>query len=377
MSRVIAYLVILAIVALSVVVVLQATTSGEPSTIGAQREILVYTYSDFMAWGPDKEKAWSIVFEEFENATGIRVKVRTFDGAREMLLTLIQEARRGLPTADVVIGVDNILVYEAKKNGVLDCYLSPVASIPRELIEALDPEGCVTPFDYGLIAIVYDPSRLPTEIVDRLRQGFVFEDFALDPELARMLIVEDPTKSSTGLSFLLLQIAVYEKLLGLDWREWWRSVREHVYVAPSWSSAYDVFFSDPTKPIVVSYGTDPAYSAYESKGEPTLEATVIRVGGDLVGWLQVEGVMLVKGTRDREAATKFIDWLVSKRVQDIVAINQWMLPANMEASIPDFFRYALTVDDVDIVANTLLTPEEIATKLEDWLTEWTRIMAGG
>ena len=48
----------------------------------------------------------------------------------------------------------------------------------------------------------------------------------------------------------------------------------------------------------------------------------------------IEGVALVKGARNRELATKFIDWTFSKDMQDLLDKHQvYMLPTLPDASI--------------------------------------------
>ena len=48
----------------------------------------------------------------------------------------------------------------------------------------------------------------------------------------------------------------------------------------------------------------------------------------------IEGVALVKGARNREQATKFIDWTFSKDMQDLLDKNDvYMLPTLPDASI--------------------------------------------
>ncbi len=344
---------------------------------GGERILVIYTYGDFMAWGEDPNATWARVFDEFGRRYGVEVQVRTFDDARTALLAAIDEYRRGVRTADLIIGVDNLLIHEARKAGVIECYYSPVAeeTVPREVADALDPERCVTPIDYGLIALVYDPERLPDEVV-ALLEAPTLDDLAR-PEVASRLIVEDPTKSSPGLAFLFWQIAVSEKLEGRDWRDWWRSVRDYVMVAPSWGDAYDVFLSGGERAIVVSYGTDTAYSAWYEGGEPKLRLALIHYQGKSTAWLQVEGALVVRGQPGTDLAKKFVDWLLSTEIQELIPSNQWMLPANSKAQLPDFYKYALTLGDVDIVANTLLSQEEVSANYEEWLLEWTQLMASG
>ena len=343
---------------------------------GSSNELVIYVYSDFMAWGEHPNQTWAKVFDAFGQKYHVKVKVRTFDDARTALLAAINEYKRGVRTADLIIGVDNLLIHEARKAGIIQCYYSPVAekTVPEDVAKALDPEKCVTPIDYGLIAIVYDPSRLPANITSILAKP-TLEDLA-KPSIASRLIVEDPTKSSPGLAFLFWEIGVSEKLEGKNWTAWWEKTRNYLYVAPSWGKAYDEFLrKGSTRAIVVSYGTDPAYSAWENKGEPTLKATLIYYNGKPTAWLQVEGALVVKGQPGTKLAEKFVDWLLSPEIQSLIPSNQWMLPANSKVQLPSYYKYALTLKDAEIVVNNLYTPDEISKNYENWLLTWTQLMA--
>lgn len=359
-----------------VTTITKTVTKAPTAAAGEPVELRVYVYEDFMAWGEDPEIFDKLV-KEFESETGIRVVVERFKGAKAMVSQVVAEAKAGKPTADVVIGVDSITVQQLESEDLLECYVSPYAA--EELVEALDPDKCVTPIDYGLIALVYDPSRLTDEQKAMLSDGVTIDELV---ELSPVTVGEDPAQSSTGVNYLLYTIAV-SRLEGVDWRELWRGMRDKgFYVAGTWGDAYDEFFREGSKrAIVVSYGTDPAYSAWysASKGgeeKPSVYATVLRLrNGSLVGWVQIEGVAIIKGAR-LEAAKKFVDWLLSPRVQREIPTSQWMLPANYNVELPSFYKYALTARDVDILLNKLIPRSEVSEKLEEWIAEWIKIMSG-
>lgn len=349
-----------------------ATAAGTATTKPA-RELLVYVYEDFMAWGEDP-KLFDKLVENFTRETGIKVVLRKFKGARSMVAQVIAEKRVGARTADVVVGVDPLLLSELKARGLVECYASPQA--PAQLVRALDPEGCATPVDYGLIALVYDPSRLNETEKAMLRDGVTLDELV---KLAPRLVVEDPTQSSTGLNFLLYTIAV-SRMEGRDWKQLWKQLKSRgVMVAPSWGDAYDEFYREGSpRAIVVSYGTDPAYSAWynarKGRGEkPSIEATVLVANGSRVGWVQVEGAAVIKGA-PLEEARRFVDWLLSHEVQDRIPTSQWMMPVRGDARLPGFYRYAMGLGSVDTLANTGLRagPGE----LEEWLRDWLLIMSG-
>ena len=151
--------------------------------------LVIYTYESLLRWGKDPEAVWDRVFYEFGRRHGCNVTVVTFSDAGTMLRALIEE--REEPRADVVIGIDNILVFQAKKWGVLEPYTpSNIGDLRPELVEALDPEHYVVPYDYGLIAFVYDSERVDAAVMEALS----FESF-YNPPLASLLVVEDPTTS--------------------------------------------------------------------------------------------------------------------------------------------------------------------------------------
>ena len=353
-----------------------AVGAGMPS--GAVK-LRVYVYKDFMAWGEDP-KIFDKLVENFTRETGIKVELVRIEGARQMVSQVIAEARKGVRTADVVVGIDPILLQELRKAGLVVCYLSPKASessVALKAADALDPAHCATPIDYGLIALVYDPSRLNATEKRMLSGGVTLGELV---KLAPRIVGEDPTKSSTGLNFLLYTIAA-ERVEGGDWHKLWRELLDRGFmVAPSWGQAYDEFYRKGSPhAIVVSYGTDPAYSAwYNMKhgkpAKPDINATVLVVEGRRAGWLQVEGAVITRGA-NVEAAKKFIDWLLSREVQEAIPTSQWMLPV-MDVKLPDYFKYALTEEDVDMLLNSALKPSEVYAKLEEWLREWLSIAGG-
>jgi len=354
--------------AIAAVVVIVVATLGYLYITGwfgpkLEKEVVIYTYESLLAWGKDPNATWSKVFGGFEKKYGVKVKVVKFSDAGEMLSKVIEEVKSGKVTADVVIGIDNIQIIKAKKLGVLEPYTpSNINEIYDWLIQSYDPDHYAIPYDYGLIAFVYDTKYLK---LDKL----TFEDFYNG--LSGTIVVEDPRTSSTGLSFLLYQITVYEKYLKKDWREWWLKVKPKV--EKSWGDAYDRFLNEEYH-IVVSYATDPAYSVY-FYNSTRYNAILVTYNGKMLGWLQIEGIGIVKGAPHKEAAKKFIEWFLSKEVQEEIPLNNWMYPANKYAELPDVYKYAIDMSKVEVV-NLKMPVSEIEANLETWIEEWLDVMGG-
>jgi thiamine transport system substrate-binding protein len=330
-----------------------------------KKTLTVYTYSSLLAWGKNRNATYDKVFGGFERKYGVKIQLVKFSDTGTMLAKLIEEHKSGNVRADVVIGLDNLQLVKAKKAGVLKPYIpSDISEIPSWLIMAYDPEHYATPYDFGLIAFVYDTKYLkPSEL-----KGLTFQSFE-NSSLGKTLVVEDPRTSSVGLSFLIYEITVYQKYYHKDWRAWWSQVKPAV--KSNWDEAFDAFDKGKYH-MMVSYATDPAYSVY-FYNSTRYGAILPTYNGKMLGWLQIEGIGLVNGSKHPELAEKFIDWFLSENVQSEIPLNNWMYPANKNVHLPSCFKYAINISDVEVV-NLKTSSEEIEKSLQDWLNEWVNIM---
>ncbi len=331
-----------------------------------KKEITVYVYKDYMAWGPNGSKELPRLFGIFENETGIKVNVKYFDEARDELLAVMSEPKSQRP--DVVLGLDNILIHEGEKKGLFvklpDSILSKV---PKDLREAFDPQGYGVPVDYGLIAIVVDESRVNITSLS-------LEEFAENSTLASMLVTENPEHSSAGLSFLLWEYAYYTYVLHQNWTSWWNSVKDHIKVVRTWSDAWDIF-TNPSdhRPIITSYGTDPAYDYYAHK-KTSFHAFLFRHNGKRYGWVQIEGAAIVNGTKHLKYAEEFLNFLLSPTFQKHVPLDNWMYPV-INVTLPYCYRYAVNPHGV-IILNKYIPPDKISAIEHYLLSEWLKIIGG-
>ncbi len=358
---------IIVIVAIILIVAITTAYLYYMKYIGGEeeKELVIYTYQSLLACGPNPNQTWDKVFGGFERTYNVKVRIVKFSDAGEMLAKIIEEVKSGHVEADVVIGLDNIQIIKAKKEGVLEPYTPKnIGEIYDWLIQSYDPEHYAIPYDYGLIAFVYDTRYINESTI----QDLTFEKF-INTDLGKTLVVEDPRTSSTGLSFLLYEITVYEKYLGKDWRTWWEKVKPAV--KKSWDDAFDAFENGEYH-IMVSYATDPAYSVF-FYNSTIYKATLVKYHGKLLGWLQIEGIGIVKGAKHPELAKKFIEWFLSKEVQEEIPLNNWMYPANKNVELPDVYKYAIDMNQVEVV-NLKMPQEEIAENLDKWIEEWTTIM---
>lgn len=295
---------------------------------------------------------------QFEAQSGIKLGIIKGGDAGEMLNKLI--LTRAQPIADVVFGIDNMLVAKAEAAYVLDVYTGPAAT--RTATVPL--KGAVVPVDYGYVTLNYDKAwfakqglALPTSLEDLAK-----------PAYRDLLVVENPATSSPGFAFLVATVSSLGEPAAFDW--WARLRANGVKVAKGWSQAYYTEFSrnGGTRPLVVSYASSPAAEVFYSKEKLTESPTASL---DLKGGVmrQVEGVALVRGGLQREAAGRFIEYLRSAAVQEALQTTMWMFAVEPAVTRPDVMRHASEPTQYEDPS-----PDLVAAKGADWVSRWTRVV---
>ena len=197
----------------------------------------------------------------------------------------------------------------------------------------LDDQNRALPVDYGDVCINYDKSyfaannlALPQSLSDLTK-----------PEYKGLLVVEDPATSSPGLAFLLATIASF----GDGYQDYWRQLKENdVVVVDSWETAYYTNFSASSgrgpQPMVVSYGSSPAAEVVYAD-PPVSESPTASLVADGMCFRQIEFAGILKGTKNRDLAEKFIDFMLGKSFQEDMPLQMFVFPVNPEAALPDVF----------------------------------------
>ncbi|MDK2885724.1 MAG: thiamine transport system substrate-binding protein [Thermosipho sp. (in: thermotogales)] len=305
-------------------------------------EITIYTYDSFVSGIGQK------VIPIFEKMYGCKVNLLSFGDAGAVLSRLILEKQE--PKADVVIGLDQALLEKAIDYDILEKY-TPININLLKYKELYNEYG--TPYDYGSIAIVYNK-----EVVKNPPKSF--EDL-LKPEYKGKIVVEDPRTSSTGLSFLLWTIAVYKE----KYLDFWKKFKNNILsITPGWDEAFEMLESGEAD-IMVSYATDGAYSFYYYNSIKYVP--IILSEGAFV---QVEYASIIKNTKNKELAKRFLEFLLMDFFQKEVPLNQWMFPVT-NVELPEAFKYVPEIDKI------LEIDASIYEDLERILKEWAKVVIGG
>ncbi len=269
------------------------------------------------------------------------------------------------PLADVFFGVDNTFLSRALAADAFEPYApAGLDAIPERF--RLDPQSRLVPIDYGFVNLNYDrdsdvfgsadPATLPLEDLTK-------------PEYKGKVVVLNPATSSPGLAFMLATIDYF----GEDgWLAWWQQMRDNdVVVAEGWETAYFNNFSgssgDGSQPIVVSYATSPAYELAFSDGALTEPPT-----GNILppkgSFQQIEFAGILKGARNPDAARSWMDYMLSKRLQDDIMPQMVVYPVLPDAEIPEVYRKWAPIPEQPAT----LDPQTIADHRDAWIREWTQ-----
>jgi thiamine transport system substrate-binding protein len=328
---------------------------GSPSPpAGARPELVLLTHDAFALT--------DTLLQGFERDHHVTLKVLKSGDAGAMVNQAILS--KAHPLGDVLYGIDNTFLSRALTAGIFDPYVAPAAASVQGGFQ-LDPEGRVTPIDYGDVCLNIDRSAFaagnppaPKGLADLTGAPY-----------RGMLVVESPATSSPGLAFMLATIARFGESGSYTWLDYWRDLRANeVKVSPSWNDAYETQFTAGSgkgdRPIVVSYASSPPAAVYYAATPPADAPTEAILDGC---FRQVEFAGVLAGTAQPSLARAFVDFMLSPGVQEDIPLQMFVFPVVQGTPLPDVFtKYAklpsrpLTIDPASIAANR-----------DRWIGEWT------
>lgn len=320
-----------------------ATACGEDKPTS----LTVVTHESF-----DVTKA---LIEKFENKHNVTVTFIAAGDANEVVNRAILNA--GNPEGDVLFGIDNLNFHGAVETGVFSEFRAKRRNeIAPDILNQFENSLFLTPIDFGYVNLNFDAAAgEPPQTLEEL----------IEPQWRGKLVVEDPGRSSPGLQFLATTVAYFGEGA---WQEYWRALRKNdVAIASGWSEAYYSHFSlyDGDRPIVVSYTTSPAAEVFFAEGAITEPPTLNIIPAPL--FRQVEAAGILAGSKNKDLAGKFIDFMLSDGFQRQIPETMFVYPAIDGTETPEFWRWA----QVSIEPAQL---ESSADEITRWIREWTEIM---
>ncbi|HCH1472087.1 TPA: thiamine ABC transporter substrate binding subunit [Vibrio parahaemolyticus] len=317
-------------------IALAAITST--SAFAAENTLTIYTYDSFAAdWGPGPK-----IEQAFEAKCGCDVNFVALDDGVSILNRLRLEG--GNSKADIVLGLDNNLMAEAKKTGLLTEHNVDTAN-------TVLPNGwsdtTFVPYDYGYFAFVYNKEKLANPPKSMKELVETRDDLKV--------IYQDPRTSTPGQGLMLWMKSIY----GDDVTQAWQKLASKtVTVTKGWSEAYSMFLNGESD-LVLSYTTSPAYHLIAENDSKF--ATASFAEGH---YMQVEVAAKVKGSKNSELADQFMDFILSDEFQSAMPTGNWMYPVT-DVELPKGFE-TLSVPSKSLS----FSADEVAKMRKSWIREW-------
>ncbi|EPI8785438.1 thiamine ABC transporter substrate binding subunit [Vibrio parahaemolyticus] len=317
-------------------IALAAITST--SAFAAENTLTIYTYDSFAAdWGPGPK-----IEQAFEAKCGCDVNFVALDDGVSILNRLRLEG--GNSKADIVLGLDNNLMAEAKKTGLLTEHNVDTAN-------TVLPNGwsdtTFVPYDYGYFAFVYNKEKLANPPKSMKELVETRDDLKV--------IYQDPRTSTPGQGLMLWMKSIY----GDDVTQAWQKLASKtVTVTKGWSEAYSMFLNGESD-LVLSYTTSPAYHLIAENDSKF--ATANFAEGH---YMQVEVAAKVKGSKNLELADQFMNFILSDEFQSAMPTGNWMYPVT-DVELPKGFE-TLSVPSKSLS----FSADEVAKMRKSWIREW-------
>ncbi|MFM5706329.1 thiamine ABC transporter substrate binding subunit [Aeromonas veronii] len=316
---------------------LLVTTGLLSANVFAADTLTVYTYSSFTAeWGPGPK-----IKQAFEKACDCTLNLVPLEDGVAILNRLRLEGNHS--KADLVLGLDDALISEAKQSGLF-------APHPAKLDGIKVPGGwqddTFVPYDYGYFAFVYDKDKLkqpPKSLKDLVER----------PDLK--VIYQDPRTSTPGQGLMLWMKSVYGDKAPAAWAE---LAKKTVTVTKGWSEAYGMFL-DGEADMVLSYTTSPAYHLI-AESKPQYQAAAFEEGH----YRQVEMAAKLKRAKQGKLADQFLQFMVSPAFQQEIPTGNWMYPV-IDTPLPKGFEQMITV-----AKPLAFSSNEVAANRKGWIREW-------
>ncbi|KTA85146.1 thiamine ABC transporter substrate binding subunit [Aeromonas salmonicida] len=299
--------------------------------------LTVYTYSSFTAeWGPGPK-----IKQAFEKECGCNLNLVALEDGVAILNRLRLEGKHS--KADLVLGLDDALLSEAKQSGLFAPHTTKLDGIK---VPGGWQDDTFVPYDYGYFAFVYNKDKLKAppkslkELVER-------QDLKV--------IYQDPRTSTPGQGLMLWMKSVYGDQAPAAWTQ---LAKKTVTVTKGWSEAYGMFL-DGEADMVLSYTSSPAYHLI-AENKPQYQAAAFEEGH----YRQVEVAGKLKSAKQGKLADQFLQFMINPAFQQEIPAGNWMYPVT-DAPLPKGFEQMITVSKP-----LSFTSDEVAANRKNWIREW-------
>lgn len=301
-------------------------------------KLVVYTYDSFASeWGPGPK-----IKKAFEAKCGCELEFVALDDGVSILNRLRLEGKNS--KADLLLGLDNNLMAEAMKTGLLTEHSVDMSNIT---LPGGWSDNTFIPFDYGYFSFVYNTETLkkpPKSLRELVEER---DDIKI--------IYQDPRTSTPGQGLMLWMKWVYADQAVSAWKQ---LAKKTITVTKGWSESYNMFLKGEAD-MVLSYTTSPAYHLI-AEGDNKYAAADFSEGH----YIQIEVAAKVKSSTNQKLAAQFMAFIVSDEFQSAMPTGNWMYPIT-KVSLPEGFGQLIIPSK-----SFSFSPEKVVENRKAWVREW-------
>jgi thiamine transport system substrate-binding protein len=310
--------------------------------LAENNKLTIYTYDSFSSeWGPGPA-----IKSKFEADCDCDIQFVSTSSAATLMTKILLEASN--TQADIVIGLDQNFLFEAKESGLFMDHESNLNNLNLEWTDTT-----LIPYDFGIFSFIYNneilhnPPESLAELVSRRDIN---------------IVVQDPRTSTPGLGLLLWIKSIYGDQSSEVWEELNKKI---VTYTPGWSEAYGMFLENEAD-MVLSYTTSPVYhQMYED--EKKYSSTNFTEGH----YSQIELAGIIKSSNNIELAKQFLNFLISEDAQIEMTTKNMMFPViDLGAKLPEEF-IGINVPNIDLT----LSSKNVSLNKTIWIDEWLNAAA--
>jgi iron(III) transport system substrate-binding protein len=263
---------------------------------GKQQEVVVYTSLDKVFSQP--------ILEAFEKETGIKV-LDVYDSEATKTTGLVNRliAEKDSPRADIFWNSETGRTIILKEKGILAKYISPsAADIPAQF---KDPEDYWTGFAARCRILIYNTTMLKQEDLPKS----IFE--LTDPRWNGKVALAYPLFGTTSTH----AAALFANLGDEKAKEFYQNLKNNNVMLTDGNASARDRVADGTVPIAFTDTDDAIVAILEGK-----PVNIIWPDKEGIGTMLIPNtVALIKGGPNPEAAKKLIDFLLSPKVEEMLA----------------------------------------------------------
>ena len=312
--------------------------SGNKQAASGGKKLIIYTSM--------KESLITGIVEGFKKANpGVEVDYQSA-GAGKLMAKIAAEKQSGKILADVIWTSEVPDFYNLKKEGMLLQYQSPVL---KDVVNPFtDYDGSFTAIRLGTLGIAYNTDKVKTAPAQ-------WSDLT-GPDFKNAYGIADPSLSGTS----FMSIAILSKQFGWDYFNSLAANGARIGKG-SGQVVDDTASGELSGSLAVDYITNDkiAKGAHIKLAYPP-ELIVVP-----------SPAAIFKSTANPELAKKFLDYLLSKEAQEIIA-KSGTLPVRNDVAIPE--KFALPTPKEAIERSIKIDYTEILTKKEETIKKFDSIL---